>query len=50
MIQQRKPPLQSFEGYLACDDGSDKLYELWNGALVEVLPASGQKVQIGANL
>ncbi len=26
-----KPRFQSFEEYLAYDDGSDKLYELFNG-------------------
>jgi Uma2 family endonuclease len=46
MIQQLKPRFHSFEDYLAYDDGSDKLYELFNGELVEVPPESGQNVQI----
>jgi Uma2 family endonuclease len=46
MIQQLKPRFQSFEEYLAYDDGSDKLYELFNGELIEVPPESGQNVQI----
>jgi hypothetical protein len=29
-----KPRFQSFEEYLADDDGSDKLYELFNGELI----------------
>ncbi|MFM2061572.1 MAG: hypothetical protein RLZZ507_1242 [Cyanobacteriota bacterium] len=31
-----KPLFQSFEEYLAYDDGSDKLYELYNGELIEM--------------
>ena len=33
---QIKPRFQSFEEYLAYDDGSEKLYELFNGELIEV--------------
>lgn len=41
-----KPRFQSFEEYLAYDDGSDKLYELFNGELIEMPPESGINVQI----
>ncbi|BAU65898.1 hypothetical protein STA3757_32950 [Stanieria sp. NIES-3757] len=47
---QVKPRFQSFEEYLAYDDGSDKLYELFNGELIEVPPESGINVQIANRL
>lgn len=47
---QVKPRFQSFEEYLAYDDGSDKLYELFNGELIEVPPESGINVQIATFL
>ncbi len=40
----------SFEEYLAYDDGTDKLYELFNGELIEVPPESGDNVEIAASL
>ena len=40
----------SFEDYLAYDDGTDKLYELFNGELIEVAPESGNNVEIAASL
>ena len=45
-----KPRFQSFAEYLAYDDGTDKLYELFNGELVEVPPESGTNVQIATFL
>lgn len=45
-----KPRFQSFEEYLVYDDGSDKLYELFNGELIELPPESGQNVQIATFL
>jgi Uma2 family endonuclease len=39
----------SFEDYLSYDDGSDNLYELFNGKLIEVPPEPGFNVEI-ANL
>jgi Uma2 family endonuclease len=45
-----KPRFQSFEEYLAYDDGTDKLYELFNGELIEVPPESGINVQIATFL
>jgi Uma2 family endonuclease len=45
-----KPRFQSFEEYLAYDDGTDKLYELFNGELIEVPPESGKNVQIATFL
>ena len=47
---QVKPRFQSFEQYLAYDDGTDKLYELFNGELIEVPPESGRNVQIANRL
>ena len=47
---QVKPKFQSFEEYLAYDDGTEKLYELFNGELIEVPPESGKKVQIATFL
>ena len=47
---QVKTRFQSFEEYLAYDDGTDKLYELFNGELIEVSPESGKNVQIANRL
>ncbi|NMF84960.1 Uma2 family endonuclease [Nodosilinea sp. P-1105] len=43
---QTKLRFQSFEDYLAYDDGSDHLYELFNGELIEVPPESGYNTSI----
>ncbi len=43
---QIKPRFQSFEDYLAYDDGTDYLYELFNGKLIELPPESGFNVEI----
>jgi Uma2 family endonuclease len=43
---QVKHQFQSFEEYLSYDDGTDKLYELFNGELIEMPPESGMNVQI----
>jgi Uma2 family endonuclease len=45
-----KPRFQSFAEYLSYDDGTDKLYELFNGELIEVPPESGKNVQIANRL
>ena len=45
-----KPRFQSFEEYLSYDDGTNKLYELFNGELIEVPPESGTNVQIANRL
>ena len=37
---------QSFEEYLSYNDDSEKLYELFNGELIEVPPESGLNVEI----
>lgn len=47
---QVRPRFQSFEEYLSYDDGTDKLYELFNGELIEVPPESGKNVQIATFL
>lgn len=40
----------SFEEYLSYDDGTDNLYELFNGELIAVPPESGKNVQIANRL
>jgi Uma2 family endonuclease len=47
---QVKHQFQSFEEYLTYDDGTDNLYELFNGELIEVPPESGENVQIATFL
>lgn len=47
---QLKPRFQSFEEYLSYDDGTDNLYELFNGELVPVPPESGFNVEIATLL
>ncbi len=47
---QIKHQFQSFEEYLSYDDGTDKLYELFNGELIEMPPESGINVQIATFL
>lgn len=47
---QVKPRFQSFEEYLSYEDGTNKLYELFNGELIEVPPESGKNVQIATFL
>ncbi len=43
---QVKQQFQSFEEYLSYDDGTDNLYELFNGELIQVPPESGFNVEI----
>ena len=47
---QTKPRFHSFEDYLAYDNGTEHLYELFNGELIAVPPESGQNVQIANRL
>jgi Uma2 family endonuclease len=47
---QTKPRFLSFEDYLAYDDGTDYLYELFNGELIPVPPESGFNVEIATFL
>ena len=47
---QVKHRFQSFEEYLSYEDGTNKLYELFNGELIEVPPESGINVQIANRL
>ncbi|MFG6101870.1 Uma2 family endonuclease [Leptothoe sp. EHU-05/26/07-4] len=47
---QLKPRFQTFEDYLAYDDNSDKLYELFNGELIELPPESGLNVEVATLL
>ncbi len=45
-MTQAKQRFLSFDEYLSYDDGTDYLYELFNGELIEVPPESGENVQI----
>jgi Uma2 family endonuclease len=47
---QTKPRFLSFEEYLSYDDGTENLYELFNGELIEVPPESGENVEIANRL
>jgi Uma2 family endonuclease len=47
---QTKTRFLSFDEYLSYDDGTDNLYELFNGELIEVPPESGENVQIANRL
>jgi Uma2 family endonuclease len=47
---QTKPRFLSFEEYLSYDDGTDYIYELFNGELIPVPPESGFNVQIANRL
>ena len=41
-----KPRFKTFEEYLQYDDNSDKIYELFNGELIEMPPESGLNIEI----
>lgn len=45
-MTQAKPRFSTFEEYLSYDDGTDKLYELFNGELIELPPESGENIEI----
>ncbi|HBQ99061.1 MULTISPECIES: Uma2 family endonuclease [unclassified Roseofilum] len=45
-----KPRFQTFDEYLEYDDLSEKLYELFNGELIEMPPESGLNFQIANRL
>ncbi|BAY92968.1 MULTISPECIES: Uma2 family endonuclease [unclassified Tolypothrix] len=49
-MTQAKQQFQSFEEYLTYDDGTEKLYELFNGELIEVPPESGKNIAIAVFL
>ncbi|WP_416674443.1 Uma2 family endonuclease [Egbenema bharatensis] len=49
-MTQAKQQFQSFEEYLSYEDGTDRLYELFNGELVEVPPESGENASIAGFL
>ena len=49
-MTQSKIKFSSFEEYLSYDDGTDQLYELLNGELVELPPESGQNFEIATFL
>jgi len=45
-MTQAKPRFATFEEYLSFDDGTDKLYELFNRELIELPPESGENIGI----
>ncbi len=45
-----QPRFLSFEEYLSYDDGTEHLYELFNGELIVVPPESGENVEIANRL
>jgi Uma2 family endonuclease len=45
-----KPRFTSFEEYLAYEDNSEGVYELFNGELIEMPPESGLNIQIANRL
>ncbi|MGB3403284.1 MAG: Uma2 family endonuclease [Microcoleaceae cyanobacterium] len=47
---QVKPRFKSFEEYLLYNDNSEKLYELFNGELIEMPPESGLNIEIATFL
>ncbi|MBD1846809.1 Uma2 family endonuclease [Cyanobacteria bacterium FACHB-63] len=49
-MTQSKIKFSSFEEYLSYDDGTDQLYELLNGELVELPPESGRNFEIATFL
>jgi Uma2 family endonuclease len=49
-MTQAKQRFNNFDEYLTYDDGTDNLYELFNGELIEVPPESGFNVGIAAFL
>ncbi len=48
--RQTHPRFLSFEDYLAYNDETDQLYELFNGELIAVPPESGENVEIATFL
>ena len=49
-MTQTKIRFESFEEYLSYDNGTENLYELFNGELVEVPPESGKNSNIAGFL
>jgi Uma2 family endonuclease len=49
-MTQAKQRFLSFDEYLSYDDGTENLYELFNGELIEVPPESGFNVEIATFL
>lgn len=50
VMSQAKPRFDSFEDYLSYNDGTENLYELFNGELIEVPPESGKNTAIAVFL
>ncbi|OIP73345.1 MAG: hypothetical protein AUK43_00340 [Oscillatoriales cyanobacterium CG2_30_40_61] len=49
-MTQAQVRFQNFEDYLSFDDGTENLYELFNGELIQVPPESGKNVAIAGFL
>ncbi|HEY9865480.1 MAG TPA: Uma2 family endonuclease [Candidatus Obscuribacterales bacterium] len=49
-MTQAQVRFQNFEEYLSFDDGTENLYELFNGELIQVPPESGKNVAIAGFL
>ncbi len=49
-MTQAQLRFSSLDDYLSYSDGTDKLYELYNGKLIEVPPESGENVAIATTL
>jgi Uma2 family endonuclease len=50
LMTQTKQRFYSFEEYLSYDDGTENLYELFNGELIAVPPESGENTTIAVFL
>jgi Uma2 family endonuclease len=50
VMVQSKQRFSTFEDYLSYNDGTDRLYELFNGELIEVPPESGRNTTIAGFL
>lgn len=49
-MTQAQVRFQNFEDYLSFDDGTENLYELFNGELIQLPPESGKNVAIAGFL
>jgi Uma2 family endonuclease len=49
-MTQAQVRFQNFEDYLSFDDGTENLYELFNGELIQLPPESGENVAIAGFL
>ena len=47
---ETKLRFSSFEEYLSYEDDNNRLYELFNGELIELAPESGENVEVATSL